>query len=137
MKLTWRDGVTTVLAGAVLAVAFAVSGSWGWPLLGSYRAGVVALVVLAVPMCLIGGSAFWDSVAFRHPSLAMRDPFLAAAMLLGAVAMVVVIGGLTYATEAWFVALASLIGVLWLIATTRHAMGSEPRVGKHHLVAGH
>ena len=70
MRLTWRDGVAAAFAGLIALVVLAVSGSWGWPLLGSYTAGIVALVLLAVPMCVVGGYAFWDSVAFEHPVLA-------------------------------------------------------------------
>jgi len=55
MRLTWRDGVAAVFAGLIVLIVLAVTGSWGWPLLGSYRAGIVALVLLAVPMCVIGG----------------------------------------------------------------------------------
>lgn len=104
MRLAWRDAVATVFAGLVVVVVLAVTGSWGWPLLGSYKAGIVALVLLAVPMCLVGGYAFWDSVAFRHPVQAFHDPYLALGMALGPAAIVLVIGGLISGTEAWFLA---------------------------------
>ena len=128
MRLDWRDGVAAVFAGLIAMVVLAVSGFWGWPLLESDRAGVVALVLLAVPMCVIGGFAFWDSVAFRHPVLALHDPFLAADMLLGPVAIAFVVGGLIAGTQPWFLGLAALIGVKWLIATARHAVETAPRI---------
>jgi hypothetical protein len=128
MRLTWRDGVAAVFAGLIVLIVLAVTGSWGWPLLGSYKAGIVALVLVAVPMCVIGGYAFWDSVAFEHPVQAMHDPYLAADMLLGPVAIALVIGGLVVGTQAWLVALAALIGIKWLIATARHAVETSPRI---------
>jgi len=110
MRLTWRDGVAAVFAGLIVLIVLAVTGSWGWPLLGSYRAGIVALVLLAVPMCVIGGYAFWDSVAFEHPVQAMHDPYLAADMLLGPVAIAVVIGGLVIAMYLPVFKLAGAVG---------------------------
>jgi hypothetical protein len=137
MRLTWRDAVATLFAALVVTIAFAVSGSWGWPLLGSYRAGTVALLALAVPMCVVGGYAFWDSVAFRHPLLALRDPFLALGIALGPVAIALAIGGLIAGTEAWFLGLAAMIVVKWFIATTRHAVEVNPRMGPHGLAPIH
>ena len=61
MRLTWRDGVAALFAVVVGLITLAVTQGWGWPLLGSYRAGIVALALVGVPMCLIGGYAFWDS----------------------------------------------------------------------------
>ncbi len=135
--LTWRDGVAAVCAVMIGLVAFAVANDWQWPLLGSYTAGSVALLVLAIPMCAIGGNAFWDSVAFEHPVQAFRDPYLAIDMVLAPVAIAVVIGSLVTGTQEWFLALAGVIGVKWVVATMRHAVESEPRVSSHHLVPVH
>ena len=126
MRATWRDGVATLFVVLVGVVVLAVYRSWDWPLLGSYRAGTVALLVLATPMCAVGGYAFWNSIAFQHPIQAMRDPLLAVTMALGPVAIVLVIGGLVAGTEAWFLGLAVLIGLKWLLATTRHIVELEP-----------
>ena len=126
MRATWRDGVASLFVVLVGVVTLAVYRSWDWPLLGSYRAGTVALLVLAVPMCAVGGSAFWNSVAFQHPIQAMRDPLLAVPMVMGPVAIVLVIGALVAGTEAWFLGLAMLIGLKWLLATTRHIVELEP-----------
>jgi hypothetical protein len=85
-------------------------------------------VLLAVPTCVIGGYAFWDSAAFEHPVRAMHDPYLAADILLGPVAIALVIGGLVVGTQVWLVTLAALIGLKWLIATARHAVETSPAV---------
>ena len=127
MRLTWRDGVATLLGllGAIVVVA--VIAGWDWPLLGSYRAGVVALAAIGVPMCLIGAYPFWDSVAFREPRLIFRDPFLTVAAMLGFVAATVLVIGLVTGTKLLFMTLAALMGVLWLVATVRHAVEAAPR----------
>ena len=135
--LTWRDGVAAVFAMLIGLVTLAVVNAWGWPLLGTYKAGSVALLVLAVPMCAVGGYAFWDSVAFQHPVQAFHDPYLAADMAMAPVAIAVVVGALITGTQEWFVALAALIGVKWVVATTRHAVEAEPRISSQHLVMGH
>ena len=132
--LTWRDGVAAVCAVTIGLVTFAVANAWQWPLLGSYKAASVALLVLAIPMCAIGGNAFWDSVAFEHPVQALRDPYLAVDIALAPVAIVVVIESLVNGTQEWFLALAAVIGVKWVVATMRHAVESEPRVGPHRLI---
>lgn len=128
MRLTWRDGVAALFAVVVGLITLAVTQSWGWPLLGSYRAGIVALAAVGVPMCLIGGYAFWDSPAFRHPRLILKDPFLTAAATLGVVAVAVLVVGLTTGTQAPFVGLAAVMGVLWIITTTHHAVEQRPGI---------
>ena len=75
MRLTWRDGVTTILAGCTVAIAMAVAQGWGWPLLGSVAAGVAVLGAVGLAMCVLGAST--DSA----PSL--KDPFTAVMSVLG------------------------------------------------------
>jgi hypothetical protein len=128
MRLTWRDGVAALFAVAVALITLAVTQSWGWPLLGSYRAGIVSLLVVGVPMCLIGGYAFWDSPAFNHPSLIPKDPFLTVAAALGVAAAALVVVGLIAATQTLFVSLAGVIGALWIIATMHHAVEERPGI---------
>ena len=127
MRLTWRDGVATALGMLGAVVVMAVQQGWEWPLLGNYRAGVVALGAIGVPMCLIGAYPFWDSVAFQQPRLILRDPFLTVAAVLGFAAATALVIGLVTGTELPFVSLAVLMGVLWLVATVRHALEAAPR----------
>ena len=47
MRITWRDGVSALLVGAGGLIFLAVSDGWGWPLLGGYRAGAAALLVVS------------------------------------------------------------------------------------------
>lgn len=127
MRLTWRDGVATALGllGAVVVVA--VLQGWDWLLLDTYPAGVVGLAAIGVPMCLIGAYPFWDSVAFGHPRLILRDLLRTIAAMLGFAASTALVIGLVIGTELPFVSLAVLMGALWLVATVRHAVEPVPR----------
>ena len=85
MRLTRRDGVATVMAGLVAAVALAVTRSWDWPMLGSYRAGVAALGVIGWSMCIVGSS---------RTTFSFKGPFVVFASALGGLALLLVIVGL-------------------------------------------
>lgn len=128
MRLAWKDGVAALFAVVVGMITLAVTQSWGWPLLASYRSGIVALAVVGVPMCLVGGYRFWESPAFSHPHLILKDPFLTAAAALGLVAVGLLVAGLIAATQVLFVALAGVMGVLWIIATVHHAVEERPGI---------
>jgi hypothetical protein len=123
MRLTLRDGVTTILMGLVAAVVLAVTQSWGWPLLGSYRSGVGVLGVVGITMCSIGGSSLEAS--------SFRSPLVRLASVLGGVAAVLIVGGLIAGTETLFLALAGDIGVLWAVATLRHALEGQAGMAPH------
>ena len=107
MKLTYRDAITTVLAGLVVAVTLAVTRGWEWPMLGSARAGLVAAGILGVAMC---------SVGTRSEDMATKDAFvhhpgMIVGSALGAVALVLLVAGL----------IAGVLLLLWSVATIRHA----------------
>jgi hypothetical protein len=136
MHLTWRDGVATIAAAVGAMITVAVAQSWDWPLLGSYRMGVIALFIVAQPMCRTGGAAFWTSEAIKRPALALHDPLLAVNMALGVGAMVLVVVGLVMGTRGPFLALAGLMGAMWLLATVRHLVEEEPRLGSRAAAAG-
>jgi hypothetical protein len=116
MRLTWRDGVATVMAGLVVAVALAVTRSWDWPMLGSYRAGVGALGVIGWSMCIFGSS---------RTKASFRGPFVVFASALGGLALVLVTVGLVTGTETPFLLLAVVIEILWLSTTLRHAVSAR------------
>lgn len=126
MRLTWKDGVATLLAAAVVLVAVAVVQDWGWPLLGSYRAGSVAILVLGMGMCATGNSAVEGS--------SMREPYTAVTSVLGIVSLGIAIWAIVADTQTSMVALTISTIVLWAISTLAHAVG-YPRAGRH-AVAG-
>jgi hypothetical protein len=126
MRLSWKDATATLLAAAAVLVALAVTNAWGWPLLGNYRAGTVALTLLGVGMCASGtatAKASWS------------DPFVIIASLLGVVALALIVAGLMYATQPLFVALAADILALWFVSTLRHLVEEKPEFPAHPAVS--
>jgi len=126
MKVTYRDAITTVLAALVLAVTLAVTQGWAWPMLGSTRAGIVAVGILGVAMCSIGT---------RSEDMATRDAFvhhpgMIVGSALGAVALVLLIAGLIAGTEALLIVLAGDLVLLWAVATIRHAATRPTPIGR-------
>jgi hypothetical protein len=119
MRLTGKDAVATMLAGLAVLVVLAVTEGWGWPLLGSPRAGVLALGVIGVGMCASGSRV--------GEQTSMRDPFIAVAMVLGIGSLVLIVLGLIVGSEALLVTLGATILALWLVTTLRHAIESPRR----------
>jgi hypothetical protein len=115
------------LAGLTLVVVLAVTQEWGWPLLGSTRAGIAVLFVVGMAMCMTGGSTM------KEPSA--RGPFLATASVLGVAALVLVVVGLIAKSELALVLLAIDIGLLWIVSTLRHVVegprGALPHAPAH------
>lgn len=90
-----------------------LTGLWGWPLLGSYRTGTLALGILGMGMCAGG------AVEGRRRSTL----FSTSMALLGSLALVLLIWGVVAGAETVFLALAAVIGVMWLASTIGHALG--------------
>ena len=85
MSLTWKDGVTTLLAGVVLVIYYAkVTTGIRLPFISeSYRWAVTALAIVGIAMC-----------ALSSASTAGKDnPFVMAAGILGVVSFVLIIWG--------------------------------------------
>jgi membrane-bound ClpP family serine protease len=118
MKLTWKDGITTMLAGLTVAVAVAVTQEWDWPLLGSVTAGVGVLGAIGWAMCIFGGSGTSE--------WSMKNPYTVAMSALGSLAIVLIVVGLITGSETVFVTLAVVTVVMWLASTTAHAVAHAP-----------
>jgi hypothetical protein len=111
MRFTSKDVISSFLAAAVVFVALAVVYGWGWPLLGDYRAGTVALGVFGIAMCASGSD--YSRVRGSHPLVIV-------ASLLGVAALGLIVAGLIWATVELFVGLAAVIVALWFVTTVRH-----------------
>jgi len=120
MRLTRRDAVSTVLVLAGLAMALSVIEGWGWPLLGGVRAGIVAAGVAGVAACLLGSPL--EKSYFV-------DPFGLVTTLIGmAVLAIAIVGGLIFGTQEFLLMLMLVMGMLWVLATVRHAVeGAAPQ----------
>ena len=118
MRLTWRDGATTILAGAAVAITIAVTQEWDWPLLGSVTAGVVVLGAVGWAMCILGGTSTTE--------WSMKNPFTVTMAVLGSAALVLIVIGLFSGSETVFVSLAVVTVVMWMASTTAHAIRRQP-----------
>jgi hypothetical protein len=113
MRFNSKDLVGGLLAAAAVLVALDVTNGWGWPLLGDYRAGTIALGVIGFAMC--GAASDYSTV--RSP-----NPLLILAGILGVAALGLLIGGLIWATATLFMWLAGVIVALWAVSTLRHVI---------------
>jgi hypothetical protein len=118
MRLTWRDGATTLLGALVVAMGLATTRSWGWPLLGSYRTGIVLLAVVGVVTCAVGGMTVGD----EPPSF----KGLPLSRLLHLAVPVIVVVGLVSPSRGAVLALVGVIAAQWAVATIRHLLGTLP-----------
>ena len=122
MKLTFRDAITTVLAGLVAMVTLSVTQGWAWPMIGGPRAGIVTIGILGVAMCSIGTRS--EDMATKDALL--HHPGMIVGSILGAAALVLLVAGLVLGSEALLVVLAVDLLLLWAVATLRHAMTPAP-----------
>jgi hypothetical protein len=120
MKLTWRDGLGTLVTGAGLLAAGAALAGWGWPLMTDARAGVITLLVMALVVCPLG---------LGNPSAGWyRDPFVLAAMVLGTSILAIGVVGLMTSPAATLPWMMGLTAVTWIATTADHALGPVGRI---------
>lgn len=126
MRLTWKDGVSTLLVGACGLIFLAVTDAWGWPLLGDFQAGAAALLVVGLAACIVGGS--------NMTTFDTGDSMVVGASTIGFFALAVGIYGIVSGSETAFAILAATIAMLWVVATIHHLL-EEERHHRHHPVA--
>jgi hypothetical protein len=115
MGITWRDAMNTVLAALVALIGLAVVNEWGWPLLGSIRAGTLAVGVVGWGMCIFSG------IPEQTQKGAMREPANMVLAVLGVTALGLIVAVLIVGSEGLFMALVVLTLAMWLGTTIRHA----------------
>jgi hypothetical protein len=95
-------------------MALSVLAGWAWPLLGDVRIGIVALAVIGGIACMFGSPLERSYYV---------DPFgfVTAAVGMGAVAVSVIAGLITGGSQ-FLLALMLVTGMLWALATVRHAV---------------
>jgi hypothetical protein len=119
MGLTWKDLVTTVFISAIAAMYAAFLGGTGVWLISSARGTTLAVFVLG----MVGGcmlSAAGD--LYRGPQSRAVRAWRVIASVLGVVAFAAAVAGLASGSTAALAVLVATTGMLWLIATARHAL---------------
>jgi hypothetical protein len=116
MRLNWRDGITTLLAGLVAIIYVAFTEGWAIPVVDDARGATLLLGVVGLSMCVVGGSA---------STIASANVWTAPLGILGVASLALVVAGLI---TGWVVAvplLAAVIALMWAISTARHAFAAR------------
>ena len=112
MRLTWRDGVTTLLAVLVAGIYGAhVSGS-AIGVVNDVRGATLLIGILGLSMCIVGGSA---------GPIESRSVWTVPLGALGVASFVFVLIGVVTAWEIAVPLLAVVTLLMWAIATLHHA----------------
>lgn len=112
MSLTWKDLITTSLAGITIWFSYLVLIGYKFPIIVGYRWATLILLILGVGMC-----------AFSSASGA-SGMFITIASGLGVLALILVVLGLIFGTKFLFISLLTVIIALWIVSTLRHLIGS-------------
>jgi hypothetical protein len=120
MRLSWRDGVETLLAALVIVVVVGVVQEKGWSLIGTARAATGTLFVIGFVMCQMGRGGITNAGDL------VRGPLMTTASVLGGGTLVLTTIGLLAPHQALVVTLGGLLIFTWLLATVHHARESRP-----------
>lgn len=119
MRLTWKDGVTTVTMAVVTAAYLAFLLGADLPIINTVRGTIATVLVLG----MVGGCAFGAAVV-GEKTRADRI-LLGLANVFGVAALTAAIIGLVTASPAALAVLFGAVAALWLTATTRHAVAGR------------
>jgi formate/nitrite transporter FocA (FNT family) len=133
MRLTWRDGVAT----ALVAAAVVLYGLWlSGVAMADVSTRLVALVVFGLGMAACIANQREMAEVFGATREGPRPPmtYVVLATAAGVVILAAGIAAMVTATELMLAVLVAAMVVLWLAATSRHALGGwrasiRPRPG--------
>lgn len=109
MSLGWKDAGSTLLTAG--AVTLAIVAIRDWASFVTVRWALVGMMLLGVGACAVGAYGGTD-----------LPPLYSVGMgILVAGAIVTLLLGLIFGGKSYLVAMAVIIGLLWLITTIRHA----------------
>lgn len=109
MSLGWKDAAATLITAAAAVVTYARVKGYSWPLLGSWRMGTLALLVLGIGACAAG-------------AVPNKDAWTTVASVLGIAGMVIGLLGLIAGSKLAFLLLAADIVLLWAVSTMHHLL---------------
>lgn len=116
MNLTWKDAVTTVLAGAIVAIYTAfLNGTGAW-LISSARGTATAVLVLGVVACSFGTVAD----LYRRAEPPLTAAYAVVATATGVLALAAAVAALVTGSTVALAVLVAAALALWLMATARH-----------------
>jgi hypothetical protein len=115
MRLTWRDGITTLLAALVAVIYVAFTYGWAIPVVDDARGATLLLGAIGLSMCIVGGSG---------STIVSNNTWIAPLGVLGVASFSLVIAGLITGWEGAVPLLAAIIGLMWAVSTARHAFAA-------------
>jgi hypothetical protein len=121
MRLTWRDGVTTLLTVVVASTYAAYAAGWAIPVVDDARGAALLIGIVGLTMCIVGGSG---------STIASRNAFTVPASVLGGAALLLMIAGLITGWSLAVLLLAADTLLLWALSTVRHAVAGA-RMTQH------
>ena len=131
MRLTWRDGLATVLVGAV-AVLYALWAAGALMPGVSTRWMTVIAFALGAAACTANQRELGELYRATGEGQRTSGLYIALATALGIVLLAAGILAFALASEAMLATLVAAMIALWLIATVRHALtGRHPQLRAH------
>jgi drug/metabolite transporter (DMT)-like permease len=119
MKLTWRDGVTTLLAAAIVGLYYAVTRGVDLPLIGtSQLSAIVTMGILAVVIGFVG----------MEQRDVEEEGWLGTMLAVGLGAIGLFIASLFYTTQTMFLAVTIGIVALWGVGMLHHMVSSSDHI---------
>jgi hypothetical protein len=115
MRLTRRDGIATLAVAAVAALYWAYRSGTDLSLLSGPRALSIAVFVLGVTACAIGGNTI-------GPGQDKQPRWAQIYGIHGALAFVLMVLVLITGSSTLLAVLVGLVLLLWLLTTVRHAV---------------
>ena len=125
MRLTWKDGLATVLVGAAVVV-FAVWAAGGSVLGVSGRGLVVAIFLLGIAGCYTAQSHF-ETVYGINGTTRPPRAYVVLVSAVGALAMVAGIVSLIVGGGLAVTTLLLAMIVMWMLSTARHQLPTSAR----------
>lgn len=120
MRLTWRDGIATLLTAAAVAIFWALQAGFSLPLVASVRGAAAAILLIGVAACATGARMY------------ERGPLFTTLGFLGTVAFFAGLVAIIWASEAALAIEISVIVFLWAATTIRHALTPPPPITLAH-----
>jgi hypothetical protein len=131
MRLTWRDGLATLLVAAA-AVLYALWAADALMAGVSTRWMTVIAFALGMAACTANQRELGEVYGATREGQRPSSLYVALATALGVVMLVAGVLAFVLASEAMLVTLVAGMLALWLIATARHALtGRHPQLRAH------
>jgi hypothetical protein len=116
MRLTWKDAVATVIVAGAVALYLA-------HLDGADLAFLSGVRVLAPVILVLGFAAFVAAAQVPEQTSRANNRWLNLFGILGLVSAIAAVGAMISAGAAFLAVLVGCIALMWILATTRHAIG--------------